>query len=262
MSLFSRFRQGLSNSLVNVGQGTTPHASLDSPRAFQLVATLGVIALIGSGVLTWYDIHRATRAPQTPTTNTSALAELNKLKTKDTDGDTLSDYDELYSYHTSPYLKDSDGDGTPDNEEIKSGDDPNCPKGKICSSFALLTSPTDANGNLTPAFLRQALRSAGVPQAQLDQTDDATLLKIYQDSVKNQPTTNTNTNTTTTANTNTNSATTTNTNTSSSLQQFNNLSATQIRQLLIQNGVDQSTLDNVDDQTLLQIFQQASQSNQ
>lgn len=254
MSFFSRFRRGLSNSVVNLGQGTTPHATLDGPRAFRLVAVVGVIALAGSAWLTWYGIHHATRTPTQNNSSLTAIAELNKLKTKDADGDTLSDYDELYAYHTSPYLKDSDGDGVGDKQEVTSGDDPNCPQGKVCSSLALLTSPTDANGNLTPAFLRQALRSAGVPQAQLDATDDATLLKIYQQVVQTQPATNSN------AAATTNQAT--NVNASTSVSQFNNLSASQIRQLLIQNGVDQATLNSVDDATLQQIIQQASQANQ
>lgn len=43
---------------------------------------------------------------------------------KDTDGDTISDYDELYKYGTNPLKKDSDGDTIEDNDEIKLGLDP------------------------------------------------------------------------------------------------------------------------------------------
>ena len=56
-------------------------------------------------------------------------ADLAALKSKDTDGDGLSDYDELYVYHTSPYIKDSDSDGIPDGVEVANGTDPNCPQG-------------------------------------------------------------------------------------------------------------------------------------
>jgi hypothetical protein len=55
-----------------------------------------------------------------------------KLKTIDTDGDGLTDYDELFIYRTSPYLEDSDSDTFNDGVEVSQGFDPNCPKGKTC----------------------------------------------------------------------------------------------------------------------------------
>lgn len=42
----------------------------------------------------------------------------------DTDGDGLSDYDELFIYKTNPINPDTDGDGYNDGEEVKSGHDP------------------------------------------------------------------------------------------------------------------------------------------
>src|SRR3989344_8466552 len=51
-------------------------------------------------------------------------------RTKDTDGDTLRDYDEINLYGTSPYLTDSDSDGLTDTAEVQSGTDPNCPQGQ------------------------------------------------------------------------------------------------------------------------------------
>lgn len=51
---------------------------------------------------------------------------------KDTDGDTLTDYDELYIYSSSPYLKDTDGDGYNDDTEVASGTDVNCAPGQVC----------------------------------------------------------------------------------------------------------------------------------
>ena len=45
----------------------------------------------------------------------------------DTDGDGLSDYDEVKIYHTNPLVVDTDGDGYPDGVEVKSGHNPNGP---------------------------------------------------------------------------------------------------------------------------------------
>lgn len=57
-----------------------------------------------------------------------------ELKKIDTDGDGISDWDELFVYGTSPYLEDTDGDGLSDYEEIFSyRTDPNCPEGQNCS---------------------------------------------------------------------------------------------------------------------------------
>lgn len=249
------------DGVIGVTSGKTPIGALDSPRAFQWIALLGVVGVVLSGWIVMKNIITATALPKTNTSNTSVAvaAELEKLKSKDTDGDAISDYDELYSLHTSPYLKDSDGDGTPDGTEYQNGTDPNCPQGKVCEGFRLLTSITDSNGNVTPEFLRKSLASAGVPQAALDQTDDASLLKIYQQVIQSQSGTNTNSGTTSNLNTNgkvsnSNSSNTNSASSGLSLAQLQNLSSNEIRQLLIDNGIDATTLNSVDDATLRQIF--------
>jgi hypothetical protein len=48
-----------------------------------------------------------------------------QLKNQDSDKDGLSDYDELYIYHTDPYNPDTDGDGYTDGYEVANGYDPN-----------------------------------------------------------------------------------------------------------------------------------------
>jgi len=49
-----------------------------------------------------------------------------QLKTMDSDSDGLSDYDEIYIYHTDPHNPDTDGDGYSDgNDEVRHGYDPN-----------------------------------------------------------------------------------------------------------------------------------------
>ncbi len=73
------------------------------------------------------------------------------LRSKDTDADGLSDWDELYFYKTSPYLDDSDSDGFTDKEELDSGNDPNCPIGRECyaSDISPMNPPeTDSAGDL------------------------------------------------------------------------------------------------------------------
>lgn len=140
--------------------------------------------------------------------------KLEGLRTKDTDADELSDYDELYVWKTSPYIQDSDSDGYDDKTEIESGNDPNCPQGTECrgaSSTAaldesaplsgsdplgLFPEPTrnqlfgDQNLNLidplagaSPQELRDLLRQLGISEEQLSQLDDATLLRLYQESL-------------------------------------------------------------------------------
>jgi hypothetical protein len=68
------------------------------------------------------------------------------LKTKDTDKDGISDYDEINNYKTSPFLEDTDSDGKTDSEELKSGTDPNCPEGRECNSNLLY----NADENIQP----------------------------------------------------------------------------------------------------------------
>lgn len=214
-------------------------------------------------------IRTSTGAGKLAQANTNTLGavgqEIQTLKSKDTDGDGLSDYDELYVDKTSPYLKDSDGDGTSDSAEITQGTDPNCPQGEVCSA---LGQPENANANagtnsalgvnqggtgtgqFTASELRQMLRDAGAPAAQLDSMTDEQIIAAYQQAYEQQ----TNSNTTAATNGTTNSATTLNTTDVSALQNF---TPAQIREFLKQGGADDATLQQMDDATLQAIFQSA-----
>ena len=51
--------------------------------------------------------------------------------TVDTDGDSLTDYEEIKEYKTNPLSRDTDGDGADDNDEINNGTDPNSANASI-----------------------------------------------------------------------------------------------------------------------------------
>lgn len=76
---------------------------------------------------------------------------IEKMKTEDTDKDTVNDYDELYIFRTSPFLEDTDSDGFNDGVEIASNNDPNCPKGKECRQVAAVA-PVAAAPSAAPNF--------------------------------------------------------------------------------------------------------------
>lgn len=77
--------------------------------------------------------------------------ETEESKNRDTDGDGLSDYDELRVFRTSPYLKDTDSDGFDDKQEAFSGNDPNCPTGQVCGTVLASESAAAPAAALPPA---------------------------------------------------------------------------------------------------------------
>jgi len=145
---------------------------------------------------------------------TEATDQTQALKNKDTDGDGLSDYDELNVYLTSPYLADTDSDGLSDSAEIKNNTDPNCPQGRTCTSGLIeetgganntasgtlnsllnqfgATNPTNPSAslnseqlnalkNIDAASLRQLLLQAGMDKTTLDKISDADLMTSYSE---------------------------------------------------------------------------------
>jgi hypothetical protein len=190
--------------------------NLDKNQKLALVGlTFFGVCLVGIWLL---ELNTEIRGPLNPkvsasnnASSTSAQAAEDKLKTQDTDGDGLSDWDEINVYHTSPYLADSDSDGIPDGEEVKNGTDPNCPQGKDCSATSIVSassspvvsstvasgilsgstkssSTTDVlsgkllSGQIDASTLRQILISSGkVSKTDLDKITDADLLQAYKD---------------------------------------------------------------------------------
>jgi len=171
---------------------------------------------------------------------------------KDTDGDGLSDYDELNVYSTSPYLADSDSDGISDKEEIDGGHDPNCPGSDTCfrvetglsQDLSQADQTTLLNAQSDPTVLRELLLKNGFPKTQLDSITDEQLLSTYQQAIAGQnPTTDSGTGAVGTGNLG-----------SLSLSELQNLTGAQIRQLMIDQGAPADTLAQVSDEQLRSMF--------
>jgi hypothetical protein len=168
-------------------------------------SVLGFLSF-GASIQRPIDIQVASEANgyQTPAQKDAAAQAA--LKTQDTDGDGLSDYDEIYVYHTSPYLKDTDSDGIDDKTEVTNGTDPNCPAGKQCAVVstgdASAGTTANASGTVPPpsaatgadllqaangmsaADIRALLKQANVPDANYANLDDASLRKLFVDTVQ------------------------------------------------------------------------------
>lgn len=140
-----------------------------------------------------------------------------KQKRTDTDGDSLSDWDETNVYRTNPNLRDTCGDGTPDNIRIITGKNLNCDAGRAPGSGVLnadngaatttvnargieslyqdlsglpggqvgVPSASEANSQLLPrdpVLIREALKGK-VDQAKLDALSDEMLLQYYDEAL-------------------------------------------------------------------------------
>jgi len=86
---------------------------------------------------------------------------------RDTDGDGLTDTQELTSYKTSPFLSDTDSDGISDGQEVKNGTNPNCPEGKQCSADGMVigTEQVSANGTTTADLFNSGASTTIIPPA-------------------------------------------------------------------------------------------------
>ena len=117
-----------------------------------------------------------------------------ELRSRDTDGDGLNDFEEIYQYSTSIFLEDTDSDGYSDYEEVSSENDPLCPSGQECGLLRLITPKTKIadvidNASIDPtidleqavlADFRKALVEGGVPQEEIDKLTDADLVNLYE----------------------------------------------------------------------------------
>lgn len=169
------------------------------------------------------------------------LADTEALKLQDTDEDGLTDYDELTIWYTSPYIADSDSDGISDYDEIASDADPNCPEGQVCGSIS--TSPVDFIGSVGDLIdnetgatasvdeIRSALLETGqVAESDLVSLSDEQILSLYKQVTASEiPSTD------------------------------ENVSYTpeDLRKLLLQAGMEASDVSALDDQELVDIYNES-----
>jgi hypothetical protein len=116
------------------------------------------------------------------------------LKNKDTDQDGLNNYQEIYQYHTSMFLPDTDSDGFNDYEEVTSGNDPLCPVGQNCSLLRFITPTTKISDIIQDVVVdpdltvqqaaanefRQFLLENGMTQEEVDELTDEDLMVLFQ----------------------------------------------------------------------------------
>lgn len=181
---------------------------------FVLVAVTGICAIIVGGFYVMRTLNKpfdiSYEGPLLLSPSEQRALEVERQKTQDTDGDSLTDYDELYNYRSSPYLRDTDGDGVGDAAEVQIDGGVNSNGSVVAggagvgsgefldtfgqifgSSFyvptpdvASLDSATQTGGiedlsQVTPEFLRQSLRAQGATEDQLRYVTDQQLLERY-----------------------------------------------------------------------------------
>jgi len=186
-----------------------------------------------------------------------SMAEMMLL---DTDQDGLSDYEELYVFNTSPYLDDSDSDGLLDGAEVKNSTDPNCPQGQNCAATSepstdaeKLTQSTDLNIEGDPLSL--PLSSAGLLGSDLlgpglpATASPLTSLGALSGGLGGVTQT-------LLPGANSDSAIGLDSELADLLKMLQSPDPQMLRQSLLDAGVTPQELESVDDQTLLEVFQQ------
>ena len=156
-----------------------------------------------------------------------------ELKLIDTDGDGISDWDELFIYGTSPYLEDTDGDGLSDYDEIfVFKTNPLCPEGSDCSGS--LTQDTSQNtatsgGDMDGFYnLLIGLEGSLIEGSNTGQTNETS--QINQG---NQ----------------------------SSNTESNQITPTYLRELLLESGFAKESLDQISDEDILSVYQEVLNKN-
>ena len=154
-----------------------------------MVVGFGSLALIFGVFFLWKHVAApfvvSYVGPQFLTGDEKQQQEMDALKKKDTDEDSLDDYRELYIYKTSPYLKDSDSDGTEDQTEIAQGEDPNCAPSMPCATAAVdVVNPETLQGTFAEKIAAQAGATPAPEAAATSMDIQATLAAMTTDQIR------------------------------------------------------------------------------
>ncbi len=184
--------------------------SREQKAGFSFVILCGMLALVFGGQYLW--THMAEpfainyEGPKLRLQSEEQARATEAQKTLDTDLDSISDYDELYIYKSSPYLVDSDSDGLTDDSEINGGQDPNCALNAPCAAannedIVLSSGSADLEAqaqvlaaqqqaleaalselhSLGPADVRQLLLESGANKSEVEVMTDEQVMLLYQE---------------------------------------------------------------------------------
>lgn len=216
--------------------------------------------------------------PPPPTVEEVKQKQVAELKSKDTDKDGLSDYDEIYVYNTSPYLADTDSDSLSDKDELLRGTDPNCPEGKTCFGTGISSGDNGINqsqifapalqvptagqlllqtmlsANPDPQALRNVLEKNGVSKQILDSLDDDKLIELAKQAAGGAEVGGMEVSYTSSTNAG-------NLKKISPAERKLPSSAEQLRAILRSQGVSEDQLQKIDDETLLKVYQEVIQAS-
>ncbi len=193
----------------------------------KIIFVIGIMSILLGSWKMIYGIKNSFVSSQISLSDKSYIIEgLNSLK--DTDGDGLSDTDEMNIYGTSPYLADTNSNDISDYDEVILGKGNNCTDILSCNASANLSVISASSSIFGEAInyddIKKQLLEAGYSQEIIDQiTPSGSEIE------------------------NTNTA-------SSELEKLKNLSIQEIKQLLISQGATESDLSKFSDEEIQSVY--------
>lgn len=224
---------------------SAPRRTVSDYQAQVVILGLGAITLAVLA-LGWQQLRHDLIQPRNqllaaataiPPTSSDELA----AATQDTDSDGLTDAEETDSVGSSPYLEDSDSDGVSDADEVIAKTNPNCAQGGLCELLpeagAVLADDEVAPVAAATAdsSLRAKITELGVPTNITQSLSDAELEQIFANVLATAPP----------------AATPVDS------EGSREVVSTQLREWLVQQGVDPKLLETISDAELVQLAEEA-----